>query len=213
MKILKKVIFKKTDFSEEYRYIIYSPTFRTDDAYQYNVDFEKLVRVCEEQVGGKWKVLYRLHPNLLFRIKEQTLPDVCIDVCKYSDMQELIAISDFMITDYSSCMFDMMYMKKPCLLYMSDFKEYTERERNLYFNIKELPFLKVYTEDEALLKLKNVDLSDLETFKPNIKAIIKGILEREKTKEKIAKKVETEEKTVVEKPAYSRKRNYKAETE
>ena len=153
----KKEIFKKTDFSEEYRYILYAPTFRTDDAYQYNVDFEKLVGACEERFGGKWKVLYRLHPNLLFKMKEQTLPSVCIDVCKYSDMQELIVISDFMITDYSSCMFDMMYMKKPCLLYMPDFDEYTERERALYFDIKELPFLKAYTEDEVFDAVKNFD--------------------------------------------------------
>ena len=174
----KKVIFKKTDFLEDHRYILYSPTFRTDDAYQYNVDFEKLVRVYEEQFGGKWKVLYRLHPNLLLKRTEQTLPGVCIDVCRYSDMQELIAISDFMITDYSSCMFDMMYMKKPCLLYMSDFEEYTGRERDLYFDIKELPFLKAYTEDEMFDAIENFDgnkyAHDLESFLGTIGSFEKG---------------------------------------
>ena len=174
----KKAIFEKNDFSDEYKYILYSPTFRTDDAYQYNVDFEKLVHICEEQFGGKWKILYRLHPNLLFKIEEQPLPDVCIDVCKYNDMQELIAISDFMITDYSSCMFDMMYMKKPCLLYMPDFEEYTERERALYFDIKELPFLKAYTEDEMFDAIKNFDGDkyehDIESFLGTIGSFEKG---------------------------------------
>ena len=146
----KKGILEKANLSEEYKYILYAPTFRTDDAYNYNFDFETLVSVCEKRFGGKWKVLYRLHPNLIFKIKEHKLPDVCIDVCRYSDMQELIAISDFMITDYSSCMFDMMYIKKPCLLYMPDFEEYTTKERDLYFNIKELPFLKAYTEEGML---------------------------------------------------------------
>ena len=64
---------------------------------------------------------------------------------------------------------------------------------------------KVYTEDETRSKLKSVDLSDLETFKPNIKAIIKGILE----KEKVVEKAHVKEGIVVEKPVYSRKRNYK----
>lgn len=64
---------------------------------------------------------------------------------------------------------------------------------------------KVYTEDEVKAKLKNVDLSDLETFKPNIKAIIKDILE----KEEVVEKAHVEEEMVVEKPVYSRKRNYK----
>lgn len=153
----KKGILGKANLSDEYKYILYAPTFRTDDAYNYNFDFEKLVSICEKQFGGKWKVLYRLHPNLIFKIKEHKLPDVCIDVCGYSDMQELIAVSDFMISDYSSCMFDMMYMRKPCLLYMPDFEEYTKKERDLYFNIKELPFIKAYTEDEMFSVIENFD--------------------------------------------------------
>lgn len=58
---------------------------------------------------------------------------------------------------------------------------------------------KVYTKDEVRSKLKNVDLSDLETFKPNIKAIIKDILKE--------KSVEPSVKMDV--PVASRKKNYK----
>ena len=101
---------------------------------------------------------------------------------------------------------------------MSPWKMYTDSAE--HYKIHQIIYglsTKVYTEDEALLKLKNVDLSDLETFKPNIKEIIKGILEKEKIKEKAIKVAEVEiaadEKAVVEKPTYSRKRNYKVETE
>lgn len=158
-------LLEKANLSDEYRYVLYAPTFRTDDGYNYNFNFEKLVETCEKRFGGKWKVLYRLHPNLIFRIKEHKLPDVCIDVCGYSDMQELVAVSDFMITDYSSCMFDMMYIKKPCLLYMPDFLEYTQKERELYFNIKELPFLQAYTEDEIF---GTIDSFENEEYQTNI---------------------------------------------
>ena len=152
-----KELLKKANLSDEFKYILYAPTFRTDDNYEYNFDFEKLVQMCEKHMGGKWKLLYRLHPNLIFKIKEHKLPNVCIDVCHYSDMQELIAVSDLMITDYSSCMFDMMYIKKPCILYMPDFDEYTSNERKLYFNIKELPFLKAYSENEIFNDIENFD--------------------------------------------------------
>lgn len=79
----------------------------------------------------------------------------------------------------------------------------------------------VYTKDEAKIKLKNVDLSDLNTFRPHIKKLIKDILKEEKpivtTVEK-AKPIEIEVKeaksnTVVEKPIVSRKRNYKVDVE
>ena len=97
---------------------------------------------------------------------------------------------------------------------MSPWKMYTDSAE--HYKIHQIIYglsTKVYTEDEAMLKLKNVDLSDLETFKPNIKTIIKGLLEKEKIAEEVVKKAETEEKTIVEKPTYSRKRNYKVETE
>lgn len=65
----------------------------------------------------------------------------------------------------------------------------------------------VYTKDETRVKLKNINLEDLESYRPNIKKIIKDIL-----KEEAVAEINTEEKPIV-KTASSRKRNYKTETE
>ena len=76
----------------------------------------------------------------------------------------------------------------------------------------------VYTKDEARIKLKNINLEDIEDFKPNVKDMIKGILKEEKPVVKAVEKVEepieaevATEEMVVEKPVISRKRSYKAE--
>ena len=78
----------------------------------------------------------------------------------------------------------------------------------------------VYTKDEARIKLKNINLEDIDNFKPNIKEIIEDILKEEKpvveVVEKVEEPVETEiatEELVIEKPTYSRKRSYKEEVE
>ena len=95
----------------------------------------------------------------------------------------------------------------------------------------------VYNKDEAKTKLKNVDLQDMESFRPHIKEIIKDILKEEEPIAKsieaeveIAKvenntvvdnvedivEVEVEETEIVEdvvKPTVSRKKNYKVEAE
>lgn len=76
----------------------------------------------------------------------------------------------------------------------------------------------VYTKDEAKEKFKNVNLEDMESFKPHIKKIIKNILKEEKV---VAEEIATEEividettiEKVVVKPTTSRKRSYKVETE
>ena len=67
---------------------------------------------------------------------------------------------------------------------------------------------KVYTKDEAKVKLKNINLEDIESFRPHIKQIIKDIIKEEIVVDSIA----TEEKSVV-KTTMTRKRNYKAEAE
>lgn len=85
----------------------------------------------------------------------------------------------------------------------------------------------VYTKDEAKEKFKNIDLKDMDTFKPHIKKIIKDIFKEEKVVDKTIEKVENtiaenvEEIKVekleisenVVKPTVSRKKNYKVETE
>ena len=71
----------------------------------------------------------------------------------------------------------------------------------------------VYTKDEAVKKLKNIDLKDIESFRPHIKDIIKDVLKEEKVdvKEDVVEEAMTDE--VVVKPTTIRKKNYKTETE
>ena len=55
---------------------------------------------------------------------------------------------DALITDYSSVFFDYSITRKPIILYMYDYEEYMH-DRGMYFDIKELPFRKIY-DKEAL---------------------------------------------------------------
>lgn len=59
----------------------------------------------------------------------------------------------------------------------------------------------VYTKDEAKIKLKNVDLRDLESYRPHIKQIIKDILKEDKTIVETAE-VETEAVIIEKTPIY-----------
>ena len=83
----------------------------------------------------------------------------------------------------------------------------------------------VYTKDEAREKLQNVDLKNLDSFRPHIKKIVKNILKEDKAVVETAEKIENtvvenvvetkvEEIEVVEnvvKPTVSRKKNYKVD--
>lgn len=82
----------------------------------------------------------------------------------------------------------------------------------------------VYTKDEAKAKLKNINLVDLESFRPHIKKIVKDILKEDKQIIKADEHIETEAITignniVVEKKenniktANSRRKNYNVKAE
>lgn len=80
----------------------------------------------------------------------------------------------------------------------------------------------VYNKEELKSKLLNVDLSDLDSYKEHIKAIIKDALKEDEVTEvevedevSFIEEVETEEikEMVVEQPIYSRKRNYRVNDE
>ncbi len=78
---------------------------------------------------------------------------------------------------------------------------------------------KVYTKDEARTKLKNVNLSDIESFRPHIKKIVKDILKENKPIVKAVERVKPIKTEVIKveedvvKTSASRKRNYKIEAE
>lgn len=61
------------------------------------------------------------------------------NVSDYPDMQELLLISDVLITDYSSSIWDFSLMEKPCFLFMPDYNEYID-EREFYTPIQDWPY-------------------------------------------------------------------------
>ena len=121
---------------------MYAPTFRKDNSLEcYNIDYRRLVASLADRFGGNWQVLLRLHPHLQNYSKQLVDKDRFIyDVTGYDDIQELLFVSDCVISDYSSLIFDYSLTERPCFLYASDLKEYTSKDRALYFNILELPF-------------------------------------------------------------------------
>src|SRR5690606_11807040 len=122
--------------------------------------------------------LVRLHPHLINKSASIVNQPVVIDVTKHADIQELLIVADFVITDYSSLMFDYLFSKKPLLLYVPDLKVYLQQDRELYYNIEELPFLKAYSNPEVTNQIASFEreeyLQGVEEFIHRIGSYEKG---------------------------------------
>lgn len=63
----------------------------------------------------------------------------CIRVTDYEDMQEILLCADALITDFSSVMWDYMFLQRPGFLYIPDLEEFKGKDR-FYTKVEDWPF-------------------------------------------------------------------------
>ena len=155
---MRERICRKYGISPDSRIVLYAPTFRRDKSIEpYRIDWSRVVPELRKIYGTeKVSVLLRLHPNLIGKADASSLvnDESVIDVTRYHDMQELLCVSDLLITDYSSSMFDITMLKKPCMLYATDIEKYN---RGYYFDFAELPFPLARNEEELIGNIRTFD--------------------------------------------------------
>ena len=155
---MKERICHKYGISPDSRIVLYAPTFRRNKSIEpYRIDWSRVVPELRKIYDTeKISVLLRLHPNLIGKADASSLinDESVIDVTRYHDMQELLCVSDLLITDYSSSMFDITMLKKPCMLYATDIEKYN---RGYYFDFAELPFPLARNEEELIGNIRTFD--------------------------------------------------------
>lgn len=169
----KKKVFNFYKLEDDVNILMYAPTFRQSHNLDiYKLDYPQLENILVNKFGGKWRIIVRLHPNILHLADELQLPNTVLNVTNYKDMQELLCASDVVITDYSSLMFDFYIMNRPVFLFCTDLEEYTSKDRELYFDIRELPFDLAEDNETLCKKINSFNydnyLKDIQNFKDSV---------------------------------------------
>ncbi len=133
--------------------VLYAPTFRDDGSvHAYSLDCLEVLNTLRKN-GENWKMIVRLHPNVTTAHNIFPKSPLIIDATTYSDMQELLLISDILITDYSSTPFEFAIMKKQVFIYVPDFEEY-QRTRGLKKAFFDSPYPVCKTNEELLSRVE-----------------------------------------------------------
>lgn len=137
--------------------ISYAPTFRSKATFTdppFSASFwEELNTYLKEQDAV---FVIKKHPwDDLLDIPEQyeRIMDLSDDI---ADVQELLLVTDLLITDYSSIATDFVLLNRPILIYGYDYVRYKKHSRSIYYDLEELlpkPFIQ--TEEELLAKVKD----------------------------------------------------------
>lgn len=160
----------KTNFFCEYpklknkKIIMYAPTFRDNDNDFFNLKLD--LKLMKEKLEKLNYVLFlRLHPSIK---KDDISVDniFSFDFSKYEQVSNLLIVSDILISDYSSIIFEFAILKKPILFFSYDAEEYI-KERGFYYDYYEFIPNKInYTTEEIINSIinKEWDLKKIEKF-------------------------------------------------
>lgn len=146
--------------------ILYAPTWRDDEFYKNGIykfssqiDFDFL----KKELSDTYIILVKLHYLVKDPVDWSNYEGFVYKCDHLHDIQELYLISDILVTDYSSVMFDYALLKRPMIIYAYDYKKYRDNLRGFYFDIfEEFPGPIVENTSDLVGSIKNYDYNDYE---------------------------------------------------
>ena len=133
---LKSKFCKKHNINSDKKIILYAPTFRDEEKYNNVFNYLDLVEF-NQVLGDDYVLALRLHPKIKnFYSDEISAVGEYVDCSNYFSEQELLLISDILITDYSSIMIEFALLNKPIVFFTYDFEDYLTKERGFYFDFE-----------------------------------------------------------------------------
>ncbi|MGO1957998.1 MAG: CDP-glycerol glycerophosphotransferase family protein [Canibacter sp.] len=165
---------RQLSISEHHNVVLYAPTFR-DDQYlsngKFSFDIPFDLRKFVENSPKDTILLLRLHSQVAQQLEiPSDLQDRVRDASAYNEIQELLLISDLVITDYSSVLFDAALLNRPIVLYAYDLDHYQNTLRGFYLNYEDLALGPIVSDESSLLDAvtqslsKSIDLEQREKF-------------------------------------------------
>lgn len=152
---------KDLNLPEDKKVIMYAPTWRDDEFVkkgQYLFDLKINLENLQKELGENYVILLRMHYLIANALDLNGYEDFAIDVSNYSDISELYLISDALITDYSSVMFDFGILKRPQYFFAYDIEKYDKGLRGFYMDyMNDLPGEIITDEFKLAEELKNID--------------------------------------------------------
>lgn len=137
----RKEIRRRLGIGDDSKVLLYAPTFRDDSpaTLKVYIDIDRTKRILADKYGGDWVAVIRGHVGT--RLVGFTDTNGCIDATDYPDATDILSITDFLISDYSSIVCDFCLTGKPAVLAIFDLADYETRCREFKVNPTETGFL------------------------------------------------------------------------
>ena len=186
-KIRENFFSRYPDFKGK-KIILFAPTFR--GAGQKSAFYPLSVFSPEkfmDELGDDYRMIIKLHPFCTerFEINEKA-PGRIIDLSEEDELNDLLFVTDLLITDYSSAVFEASLLNIPMVFYAYDLYQYIS-ERDFYCDYESfVPGRIVFTQDEMEKAIKSGELGQekIPAFRDKFFTSLDG-----KSSERVAKEI------------------------
>ena len=144
------------------RVVLYAPTWRDNQVYangrRYRFDMRLDLERAWRELGEDHVFLIRGHHHNGDDVPAGMRDGFALNVTAYPDITELYLVSDVLVTDYSSAMFDYAVTGRPILFFAYDLAEYRDSLRGFYFDFEaEAPGPLLADSAEVIEAIRDVD--------------------------------------------------------
>lgn len=163
---IKIKLFRQNRLLEKKKVILYAPTYRDDDITNFHLqlNIEKLYK----ELGDSHILILKLHPVIKNNVNnyEKTYEGFVFNYSSYTNVNDLLLITDILITDYSSIHFEFSLLKRPIVFFAYDEEKYKQK-RGMIGDYKQQvpgPIAKTTEEVIAYIKHYTFDLEEINLF-------------------------------------------------
>lgn len=146
---------------QDKKVLLYAPTWRDNEFHGQSIykfvtalDFDLL----KENLADDYVIIVKYHYLVVENIDWSDYEGFVYTFEANQDISDLYLVSDMLITDYSSVMFDYCILDRPMFFFMYDLESYRDELRGFYFDVlKEIPGPISKKTDELIKDIKEYD--------------------------------------------------------
>lgn len=136
----RKKFYERYPELKEKKIILFAPTYRgkTQDEAYYPADWidsEQIRKLC----GSEYVFAYKMHPFITEKVKiDKKCRSFIYDFSEEKDINELFYVTEILITDFSSNIYEFSLQKKPIIFFAPD-KDFYQLTRGVHRTLDEAP--------------------------------------------------------------------------
>lgn len=143
--------YQKYPILREKKVILFAPTFRGDNIHQAYYDYEQIdFQELEQALSDEYVCVIKMHPFVKNHCTESFKSDFFLDLTEEREVNDLLFVTDVLVTDYSSIIFEASLLEIQTIFFAYDLEEYT-KSRDFFYPYDRYAFGPVVKDQQALL--------------------------------------------------------------